>query len=99
MSGTIVVACKVSNGLRLSQDVVIRGTHAEGDPSRRPGGYVLTSVPRDLWEMWLRDNHDSAVVVNGLVFAEDDEDAARLRARRQSRTRSGLEAAPLNWGG
>lgn len=68
-----------------------------GQPSNRPvfGRYGLTNnVPRDLIEEWLKQNQDSEIVQNNLIFFEGDQDSARDHAKDLKTTRCGLE--PLN---
>jgi len=56
-------------------------------------GYALTeNVDADLWEEWFSQNHDSAIVKNGLIWALDTpEDAAAWAKERKADIRSGLE--------
>ena len=96
MSRTVVVGCKIPNGIRLSDKVTVRGSARdpaeEYDPKNYPGGYRLTpNVPAEVWEDWYKRNQDSTLVENNLIFAEPSEDEARNRARRQARTKSGME--------
>jgi len=56
------------------------------------GGYALTTgVPRALWEEWLEQNRDSAIVRNSIVYAMDTREEAHDRAVEQEEVRSGLE--------
>jgi hypothetical protein len=62
-----------------------------------PGGYALThGVPRAFWEEWLKNNHDSMLVKNGLVFAANSEARATDQAKEQSELKSGLEPIDPN---
>jgi hypothetical protein len=57
-------------------------------------GYGITqNVPKDVWEKWFKDNADSAIVQNKLIFAFDDPNQTFARASKQRRegVRSGLE--------
>ena len=100
MSRTVVVGCKIPNGIRLSENVTVRGSARdpaeEFDPKNYPGGYRLTpNVPAEVWEDWYNRNQDSTLVENNLIFAEPTEDAARARGQRQRRARSGLEPTKI----
>lgn len=55
------------------------------------GGYAVThGCPRDLWEAWLADNKDSALVRNNIIFASPKTDDAG-KAREYASVRTGLE--------
>jgi hypothetical protein len=55
------------------------------------GGYAITNVPKDLWDLWLEQNKDAAYVRNGLVWACPTREDARKEAKSMAKTRSGLE--------
>lgn len=54
------------------------GTRSIRDSSVVPvgsgGEFTVTEVPRPVWEKWLKDNAENSLVVNGVVYALDDED-------------------------
>jgi hypothetical protein len=55
-------------------------------------GYGLTEVSKDLWEAWLAQNKDSALVKSNLVYASPKIDLAKSQAREQGpQVKSGLE--------
>lgn len=61
-------------------------------PYQIAGGYGLTpGVPREHWELWLKQNADSALVRNHLIFAAPSEARARSEAIEKDAVRSGLE--------
>lgn len=90
----------------LLKRVLVRGVAAErrlergdehGDPMESPGimtvqgGYGLTfGVDKDFWDAWLRQNANSDLVKNRLIFAAAGDKAAD-QAREQEEIRSGLE--------
>lgn len=48
-------------------------------------GYGITrGVPKDFWELWLRQNAESPMVKNNLVFAVSSVERARDQAKDQS---------------
>jgi hypothetical protein len=55
-------------------------------------GFALThNIPRDFWERWLEQNKDADYVVNGMIFANDENASAKSRARELESVKSGLE--------
>jgi hypothetical protein len=55
-------------------------------------GYALTrGVSKDVWDEWLKQNANSALVKNGLIMAWEKPDFARDAAKERRATRSGLE--------
>lgn len=64
-------------------------------PEGNIGGYALTpGIPRDFWERWLKENRESSLVKNRIVFSSSTHDRAASEARELKGIRSGLE--PLN---
>ncbi len=61
-------------------------------------GFALTpNIDKDFFDEWLKQNKDSAIVKNGLIFAYEKPDAVTAEAKDRAKTqRSGLE--PLNQG-
>lgn len=56
------------------------------------GGYAMTfGVPKDFFNEWMRQNKDSAMVKNRLIFAHENTDHARGQAREQAEIRTGIE--------
>lgn len=56
------------------------------------GGYALTmGVPADFFRAWMQQNKDSAMVRNRLIFAHENADYARSKAREQEEIRTGIE--------
>lgn len=83
-------------GEPCSDYVTIHGTSVPvGMPSRilNVEGYAITSgVPKDIWDSWLKDNAQSAIVKNKLVYADEDKDYVEDWAKEHgAETRSGLE--------
>lgn len=57
------------------------------------GGYALTyNVDADFFEEWMRQNADTAIVQNKIIFAAGTRDATLGEAQDMHETRSGLEA-------
>lgn len=56
------------------------------------GGYALTgNIPKEHWDLWLSQNKKSAMVVNGLIFAQNTAASAKDKAKDGRDERSGLE--------
>ncbi len=56
------------------------------------GGYALThGVDAEFWETWLKQNAESALVINRQVFAHEKQDAVEKRAVDNKDARTGLE--------
>jgi hypothetical protein len=69
------------------------GQLPEGMPPRPKmvGGYALThNVSKDLWDAWLIENKNSAMVLNRLVFAYEKQDTVQGKARESTDVDSGL---------
>lgn len=82
----MIVVSKLPNGMRLSDEVVLRPAmigHEEYQKARAPGrervaGYEVTrGVPRDVWSEWRGANAASPIIARKLVegFEDDDEQA------------------------
>jgi hypothetical protein len=70
-----------------------------GEDAKAPvvGGYAVThGVPKDLWDAWLADNKDSAMVKNSVIFAHEKSSYGDGQAVEQKGIRTGLE--PLSQG-
>ena len=60
-------------------------------PPRMEGGYALTfSVDKDLWDEWAKENADSAMIKNRLVFAFEKTDTVKGKAKEGGDVDSGL---------
>ncbi len=86
---------------------MVKVAHKDGPPIRINGpsryhgaaptcqivmGFAITPrVPADHWERWLAANKDSAIVKNGLIFANPDRDSLRDEAEDHRKQFSGLE--------
>lgn len=69
-----------------------RAPGSDPDAKRVIGGFALTyNVPRDDFEMWMRDNAELDIVKKGLIFAHENADRAADQAKDQKSFRSGLE--------
>lgn len=93
----VCVACKTPNGIVLSgagKSATIKGA-AQVEPQERAGGYALTqNVDSDLWAAWLKNNADSALVQNNIVFAEENLEVLRVRAWSRNRVQGWNGAKP-----
>lgn len=79
----------------VSERVVIHGfSHPQNAAPKAliVGGYALTSgVSKEFWDRWLKDNANTAIVKNRLIFAHEKQDNTKAEAREKKETRSGLE--------
>lgn len=56
------------------------------------GGHALThGVPADFWEQWVKDNKESPLVKNGIVFAHAEAASVVAFANEREREMVGLE--------
>jgi len=80
-------------------EVLIQGIATEvGKLSRAPivAGYALTyGVDKDLWDAWLKDNKDSAMVRNHCIMAYEDMNRAQDWAKEHAKVLTGLEPLEL----
>ena len=54
-------------------------------------GYAITdNIDKDLWDLWLRQNKDSMMVKNGLIFANEKSDHTLGKAKDGINIASGL---------
>ena len=91
MSSTVTVACKISNGILMGEDVVILGPN-KVQKHMLVGGYAMThGVPVDVWDDWLEKNQKSTMVEKGLIFAGS---IAETRGKAFSKARKGTVAGP-----
>lgn len=73
---------------------VLGNSYPEGmaPRARMEGTFALTpGCPKELWERWLKDNKNSPMVVNGLIFAHGTERSAIAESREKDGERSGFE--------
>lgn len=102
MAGTVIVGCKLPNGLVLrvgDESVRVAGTARYSFPnaSRKiPNptlvhGDSLTMVDKDLWTKWLEKHKDAAVVRKGYIYASNNENDARARASETKGIKTGFE--------
>ncbi|PHM63964.1 hypothetical protein Xsto_03494 [Xenorhabdus stockiae] len=89
---TVVIACKLANGLYLEvgeQQVIINGFARNVVDEH---GFGLTyGVDAELWKAWLTENQGRDLVVNGLIFAHEQEASTKAEAKEKQKTKSGTE--------
>ncbi|ELY4670902.1 hypothetical protein ACOJBQ_003914 [Cronobacter muytjensii] len=94
MAETIVVGCKLPNGLVVEQDgytVTLNGANS----SNVFGGYGLTEgVDKDAFEKWMEVHKNQPYVKNELVFAQAKSNSAQSKANENASVKSGLEGLP-----
>jgi hypothetical protein len=97
---TVIVCCKLPNGLHLdlpgARRVTVRGPALEFGkvPSFIiAGGFALTpDVPQAHWDEWLKTHEGMDIVTKGFIFAHKDQRSADAHAREMAQERTGLEA-------
>lgn len=86
---------RVMKAHRLPETFTVAGnSYPEGGAlrARIEYGFALTyGVPRKLWEAWLKDNKDTPMVKNGLIFAHGSDRSTTAEAREKEKVRSGFE--------
>ncbi|KMJ45450.1 hypothetical protein ABLB69_14425 [Xenorhabdus khoisanae] len=89
---TVVIACKLANGLYLEvgeQRVSVNGFARNMVDEN---GFGLTyGVNAELWQAWLAENKDRDLVINGLIFAHEQEASTKAEAKEKQKTKSGTE--------
>lgn len=94
MAETIVVGCKLPNGLVVDQDghtVTLNGANA----SNVIGGYGLTEgVDKDAFEKWMEVHKNQPYVKKELVFAQAKANSAQSKASENASVKTGLEGLP-----
>lgn len=89
------VACKLATGLSI-EGIQIKGSAFDrGLPAHlwpeSYGGYVLTlNVPAEVWERWAKDNKDSVMVRQNLIFADSNLAALKKKAKQMKATNGGF---------
>jgi hypothetical protein len=98
--GTVVVACRVQNGINIGDGVVLAGptrsapamATGTGTPAagtvETVGGFAFTTVDEQVWERWFKSHQDADMVQRGLVYAMPTMAAARQKARAQAGPRT-----------
>lgn len=94
MAETIVVGCKLPNGLVVEQDgytVTLNGANS----SNVVGGYGLTEgVDKDAFAKWMEVHKNQPYVKNELVFAQAKANSAQSKATENASVKTGLEGLP-----
>ena len=101
MANTIVVGCRLPNGL------VLRAVDATGAERRvllngqnsAMGGAVwiaptlcgYTDVDEGFWDAWLKINKDFPALKSGAIFAQKNVESARSKADEMKNEKTGLE--------
>ena len=79
----------------LGERYTVQGnSHAQNMAPNAPitGGYALTfGIPKAFWDRWLRENKDSDVVKNHLIFANEKSEHVQDEAEDKKDIKSGLE--------
>lgn len=96
MAGTVTVGCKLPQGLEIQvgdKTAVLNGLNQ----SAIIGGHGITEgVDKELFDAWMIQRKDSAVVKNGFVFAHEKLASAQAEARNRQSNKTGLEGLDPN---
>lgn len=97
---TVVVACRVQNGINIGDGVVLQGptrqapqmTTGTNAPAAGTidtvGGFAFTTVDAKVWEDWSKAHKDSDMIARGMIYAEPTMTQARAKAREQAGPRT-----------
>lgn len=99
---TVIVGCKLPNGLLLSVDGVTlringRARYNMPSPNRRDLNtdieYAdgLTTVDKAFWEKWLKEHSDYAPVKSGHIYASPSRNDAVAKAKDTEGMKTGLD--------
>lgn len=83
--------------LRIRGTAYPRGNVPEGFPPAPliiGGAAMNPGVDKDFWDQWVKLNERNPLVMNGLIFAHENENIVHGKAREEADNLSGLE--PLN---
>ncbi|MGE9659101.1 hypothetical protein ACQP6C_11505 [Snodgrassella alvi] len=88
---TVVVGCKLPNGLLLQVGEQVQRING-CNSSKIICGYGLTyNVPAAFWAKWLEENKDRDLVKNGLIFANANVSSAKDEAAEKKDNQSNME--------
>ena len=94
MSETVIIGCKLPNGIVLelpkdpSKTVEIGGLNAIkiiGAP------YCQTEISKEFWDLWLAGNKDFPPLVSGALFFAKNGNSIEAVAKENSSRKTGLE--------
>lgn len=87
----ITVGCKLPTGLFMDVDGVRVELNGKNS-SLVIGGYGLTeNVDKDLFDRWMDQHKDSAVVLEGFIFAQNKTNDAKAQAADNADNTNGFE--------
>jgi hypothetical protein len=94
---TIKEANRVGEVVRLRGTAYPRGTPPDGFPERPTivaGAALNRGIDKDFWDAWVEQNKLNPLVMNGMIFAYEDEASVAAKARELVKELSGLD--PIN---
>ena len=102
MAGTVLVACKLPNGLQLrlgptfenAEVVTVCGPAFKLDSTTHQpisSGFGLTIVDKDFWDAWVLENKDFGPLKNGMLFAHAKGDNTKAEAKEKVGVKTTLE--------
>jgi hypothetical protein len=92
----------ISRSVRVARPILTNQVHVRGyrghyhGPTGEPqfpiiGGYAITTVPRDFWEEWLKQNVENPIVKTRLIWAHQEAESVRDFAREHEEVKNGRE--------
>ena len=102
MAETVVVYCKIPNGLHLTVKDAAEVDHTirVNGPANKKGqpidvpvvfGHGATRIPKDHWEKWLEEHANYEPVKKQHIFAADKPASGKDMAKERKDNRTGLE--------
>lgn len=89
---TVIVACKLPNGLVLDLPGVEQRVRLNGSHHRElVAGHGLTEVDEEFWNAWVELHKDFEPLKKELIFAQKRESSAAAKAKEMKGNKSGLE--------
>lgn len=95
MSSTVIVGCKLPNGLIIhigEKNVTLNGYNS----TKIVGGHGITEVDKDFWDEWSKSNSDFDPVKAGLIFASGSVKNTEAEAIEKEDNLSGFEQIDPN---
>lgn len=94
-NNTVLVACKIVNGLVISigsREVLLNGPDRLPETHEiLPGSYGLTRVDQNFWEEWVKDKDQYAPIKNKSVFSAMTGRDLSSKGKEFSKIMTGME--------
>lgn len=80
---TILVACRIPQGLAICGTTVIGPNNAPKE--RSLAGFGVTEVDKQEWDKWLAGHHDSDIIKQKMLIAHEDRQQLWMLCRQEMR--------------